>query len=134
MSGEVAWLTRGQSADFSSQFVPDLAAASSQLKALTTSHGSDLPTMVSRIRLIWTIALTAHMLRTGLRGDVVETGVWAGGSTIAMLSMMMQHNASSPRMPSGFQPASGGTTSTRVHGALPLSGASSPAGCDRISS
>ena len=95
---EVAWLTRGQSADFSSQFVPDLALASSRLQSLTTGRGSDLPTMVSRIRLIWTIALTAHVLRTGLRGDVVETGVWAGGSTIAMLSMMQQHNASSPSM------------------------------------
>lgn len=85
----VEWLTRGQPPEMQMAFAPDLAAASRRLRTLTAEKG-ELPTIVSRARLIWTMAMAAHVLRTGIAGDIVETGVFTGGSTIAMMSMLQK--------------------------------------------
>ena len=65
-------------------FAPDVVAARNMLRVLTSRHGP-LPTLVHRTRVELTIALAQLAMAMGLEGDFVETGVWKGGTTIALL-------------------------------------------------
>ena len=54
-------------------------------------HMSMQPTLVSYWRIVWTMALTVRVLRLDIAGDIIETGVYTGGTTISMLYVMQQH-------------------------------------------
>jgi hypothetical protein len=47
-----------------------------------------LPSAASTTRQLWTMALALSVLRAGLPGDFVETGVYTGGSTILMMHLL----------------------------------------------
>ena len=52
--------------------------------------------IVGPTRILWTLALVDSVVRRGIEGDVVETGVFSGGSAIAMarmLSMLARDNS-----------------------------------------
>ena len=53
-----------------------------------------LPSVVSGTRVYWTLLLGHHVARGGVDGDFVETGVYKGGTTIAMLRVLAEANAS----------------------------------------
>ena len=63
------------------------------LHAKLTSHGGPLPGAGSITRQQWTIALASLVLETRVPGDFVETGVYLGGTSIAMMSALAHYNA-----------------------------------------
>jgi O-methyltransferase len=84
----------------------DLEAATRTLRHLTCmpsscpSPGSllgGLPTMVSAKRVLWTMALVKQVLRHGVPGDVLEAGVYRGGTSVAMMRVLADDDA--PREP-----------------------------------
>jgi hypothetical protein len=44
-----------------------------------------VPTMGSQERMVWSMALAANVIRRAVPGDIIETGVFKGGSTILLL-------------------------------------------------
>ena len=52
----------------------------------TLNRPKKLPSVVDGTRLKWTIALALAALRE--RGDFIETGVYYGGTTIAMMRVL----------------------------------------------
>lgn len=55
-------------------------------------RATPLPTIVSETRVYWTLLLAHHMARGAVAGDFVETGVYRGGTTIAMLRALAEAN------------------------------------------
>lgn len=51
---------------------------------LWSSVSLNLPTLVSKSRLLLTGEIAYDVIKRGIPGDFVETGVWAGGSTILL--------------------------------------------------
>ena len=67
----------------------DLDAARGRLQALV-GRGGPLPTLVHQTRVEYTIALAHLVLSMDVPGDFVETGVWKGGTSIALLHALEQ--------------------------------------------
>ena len=81
----------------------DLSIASALLRSVTCTANNcpspmsflgDLPTMVTAKRVIWTMALLRQQLRLGIEGDVLEAGVYRGGTCIAMMHMLENETSS----------------------------------------
>jgi hypothetical protein len=97
-----AYLTRGLTGEKRNAYLPDLIEATKRLTDLNARKG-DLPSTISRARLLWTMALTAHAVRTlPPSADFVETGVGSGSNTITMLTMLLERDATNlAAMPAG---------------------------------
>jgi len=52
-----------------------------------------LPGAATNTRLQWTIACGLHVLAKGVHGDFAETGVYLGGTSIAMMSVLREHQS-----------------------------------------
>lgn len=76
-AGRTTWLEEHASLDANAEFGRRKLRA---LKAL-----GPLPTVVSDERVSWTLTLTDLVLRRAIAGDIIETGTFRGGTTIAIL-------------------------------------------------
>lgn len=84
---------RQESAALYTDWAADIDRAIDQHRAMHDKFGP-LPSLVSYWRIIWTMALTGRVLHLGVPGDIVETGVFTGGSTISMLHVVKMETAS----------------------------------------
>ncbi|KAJ3028128.1 UNVERIFIED_CONTAM: hypothetical protein HDU68_002386 [Siphonaria sp. JEL0065] len=65
---------------------------------IQTSETPNLPTMVSKIRLMLTLDLARYVLVNDIPGDFLETGTNAGGSTILLLKALEKFDAGGSRL------------------------------------
>lgn len=92
------WLTRHMEADAKALLQEDIGWAlgvfetmkpheitRGKKKSHPISADAKLPTMGSQERTVMSIALLANAIRQKIPGDVIETGVYTGGSTISLL-------------------------------------------------
>src|SRR5262245_8625933 len=75
---------------------PNIAEGPAEFDEETRATGSDWPrdahTMIGLKRLENIQTCAEHVIRQGIPGDFIETGVWRGGACIFMRAILKAHN------------------------------------------